>query len=290
MPQQRSPKASSSRNQQKQRISPSQSRPERLEQRRYSYLVSESESPIYISPYSPVPPSVPVLPSQRTPSLRESPYTALSSGQYLAPESIVVSAPMSAYSSSSQDSAVYSIPGPRQYTFVTATMMSNPRNLSQADKEKLLRSLRTHSVNTLVELRRIEKILAYQASPDITEPMTSAWAHYVNSNNLLSELRGLTKNYPFSSECLDEAKWQVIGDPASTRSWNYCWLVLTKIQCEKLIVKHARQLAVKPAMWGGRTPTAAGVEQLATACVTEWTRALTQLLRHWDSPPTLTGR
>ena len=131
MPQQRSPKASSSRNQQKQRISPSQSRPERLEQRRYSYLVSESESPIYISPYSPVPPSVPVLPSQRTPSLRESPYTALSSGQYLAPESIVVSAPMSAYSSSSQDSAVYSIPGPRQYTFVTATMMSNPRNLSQ---------------------------------------------------------------------------------------------------------------------------------------------------------------
>lgn len=62
--------------------------------------------------------------------------------------------------------------------------------------------------------------------------MTSAWAHYVNSNNFLSELRGLTKNYPFSSECLDEAKWKVIGDPASARSWNYCWLVLTKIQTE----------------------------------------------------------
>jgi hypothetical protein len=36
--------------------------------------------------------------------------------------------------------------------------------------------------------------------------MTAAWAHYVNSNNLLNELRGLTKNYPFSSDLLDEAK------------------------------------------------------------------------------------
>lgn len=153
--------------------------------------------------------------------------------------------------------------------------------------------------------------------------MTNAWAHYVNSNNLLSELRALTKNYPFSSECLDEAKWQVIGDPASTRSWNYCWLVLTKIRKEwvgpsvldiiqfvelrnvanlgvhrswrlwsnrGLIPTHARQLAVKPAMWGGRTPTAAGVEKLATACVAEWTRALDQLLRNWTTPPSLTGR
>ena len=103
---------------------------------------------------------------------------------------------------------------------------------NQADKEKLLRSLRTHSVNTLIELRRIEKTLAPVSTSDVTEAMTGAWAHYVNSNNLLSELRGLTKNYPFSSECLDEAKWQVIGDPASTRSWNYCWLVLSKIQAE----------------------------------------------------------
>lgn len=40
----------------------------------------------------------------------------------------------------------------------------------------------------------------------VTQPMTAAWAHYVNSNNLLNELRGLTKNYPFSSDLLDEAK------------------------------------------------------------------------------------
>lgn len=95
----------------------------------------------------------------------------------------------------------------------------------------MLKSLRTHRVNTLTELRRIEKLLAAggNAGKDVTEPMTTAWAHYVNSNNLLSELRGLTKNYPFSSECLDEAKWQVIGDPDSTKSWNYAWLILKKI-------------------------------------------------------------
>jgi hypothetical protein len=40
----------------------------------------------------------------------------------------------------------------------------------------------------------------------VTQPMTAAWAHYVNSNNLLNELRGLTRNYPFSSDLLDEAK------------------------------------------------------------------------------------
>lgn len=102
--------------------------------------------------------------------------------------------------------------------------------LLKNDKEQLLRSLRTHRVNTLTELRRIEKLFASNNAADVTEAMTSAWAHYVNSNNLLSELRGMTKNYPFSSECLDAAKWQVIGDPASVRSWNFCWLILKKIK------------------------------------------------------------
>ena len=104
--------------------------------------------------------------------------------------------------------------------------------LLKNDREQLLRSLRTHRVNTLTELRRIEKLFASNNTRDVTEAMTSAWAHYVNSNNLLSELRGMTKNYPFSSEGLDDAKWQVIGDEASVRSWNYCWLILTKIKNE----------------------------------------------------------
>lgn len=38
---------------------------------------------------------------------------------------------MSAYSSSSQDDAVYSSPGPQQYSLVTPGMMRDPRNLSQ---------------------------------------------------------------------------------------------------------------------------------------------------------------
>ena len=100
----------------------------------------------------------------------------------------------------------------------------------------------------------------------------------------------------------------MVNDPASVRSWNYCWLVLLKIEKEYvrlitfprhrdanmplrgLIARHARALATKPAMWGNRAPTAAGVQQLANACIAEWTRAVRQMLRHWDAPPSTTGR
>ena len=80
----------------------------------------------------------------------------------------------------------------------------------------MIEALRAHRVNTLVELRRIEKALAVLGSPDITEPMTAACesfrypgicrvadyrsglgSYYVNCHSLLTELRGLTKNYPF---------------------------------------------------------------------------------------------
>jgi hypothetical protein len=69
-------------------------------------------------------------------------------------------------------------------------------------------------VNTLVELRRIEKAFAVLGTPDVSEPMTAACKHlamergiaeiykvlgtyYVDYHGLLTELRGLTKNYPF---------------------------------------------------------------------------------------------
>ncbi|KAI4126657.1 MAG: hypothetical protein LQ347_004884 [Umbilicaria vellea] len=175
-------------------------------------------------------------------------------------------------------------------------MMNDPKNLSQAspgfiykDQDQLINSLRTHRVNTLTEIRRIEKVFAWLDPAEVTEPLTTAWSYYVNSNNLLNELRGLTKNYPFSSELLDEAKWQVIEDPESGRSWNYCWLVLTKIRDEQLVTKHAYLLAAKPAMWGGYIPTTERVEQLAAVCIDEWTAAVNQMLRHWDTPPTTTG-
>jgi hypothetical protein len=38
----------------------------------------------------------------------------------------------------------------------------------------MIQALRAHQVNTLVELRRIEKAFAVLGSPDVTEPMTAA--------------------------------------------------------------------------------------------------------------------
>ena len=107
--------------------------------------------------------------------------------------------------------------------------------LPQTETAQLIRSLQTHKVNTLTELRRIEKIFEGANSAETAEPMASAWTHYVSSNQLLSELRALTKNYPFSSECLDEAKWRVVEDSANNRSRNYCWLVLNKIRKEYVL-------------------------------------------------------
>lgn len=111
---------------------------------------------------------------------------------------------------------------------------ANPSE-TQSSTDQLIESLRTRRVNTLTELRRIERIAASSSDSDqakFQEPMTAAWQYYVDSNNLLNELRGLTRNYPFSSECLNEARWLVLNDPESNRSWNVAWLVLTKIMDE----------------------------------------------------------
>ncbi|KAL2394488.1 hypothetical protein ABEF93_000117 [Exophiala dermatitidis] len=173
---------------------------------------------------------------------------------------------------------------PQSYQLVSPGIPGDPRAMNQNDKNQLLNSLRTHRVNTITELRRIEKILAHFDPSEVTEHMTAAWTHYVNSNNLLNELRGLTRTYPFSSECLDEAKAMVARDPGSTRGWNYgyCRLVLAKIEKENLVVKHARALASKSSTWGGRRPTQAEFDRLVNTCAAEWTRAVRQMLRHWD--------
>ncbi len=107
--------------------------------------------------------------------------------------------------------------------------------IPQQNTAQLIESLNTHRVNTLTELCRIERVAATASDEDalaFQEPMTSAWTYYVTSNNLLNELRGLTRNYPFSSEALDMAKWRVNNDPESNRSWNYAWLVLVKMRDE----------------------------------------------------------
>ncbi|OCK76874.1 hypothetical protein K432DRAFT_407798 [Lepidopterella palustris CBS 459.81] len=191
---------------------------------------------------------------------------------------------MSVYSTSSVDSE-YSNPPARTYQLPTFAAMSQSKKITVTEKEQLIHALRSHRINTLVELRRIEKAFATLGSPDVTEPMTSAWSYYVNSHSLLTELRGLTRNYPFSSECLEEAKRRVYADPQSNRSWNFCWLVLIKIQNDQLIPYYAHMQASQPAMWGNRIPSAEGVARLTNAFVGEWNMALGQMLRNWEQPP-----
>lgn len=96
----------------------------------------------------------------------------------------------------------------------------------------MLHTLRSHRVNTLTELRRIEKVLSSVNALAYYAPMTEAWNYYVSSNNFLSELRGLTRQYPFSTELLESAKWSVYNDPDSSKSWNFAWLILTKLRNE----------------------------------------------------------
>ncbi|OAL49980.1 hypothetical protein IQ07DRAFT_611798 [Pyrenochaeta sp. DS3sAY3a] len=164
--------------------------------------------------------------------------------------------------------------------------MSSARKITVAEKAQYIQALRAHQINTLVELRRIEKAFAVLGTPDCSEPMTSAWSYYVDSHSLLTELRGLTRNYPFSSDCLDEAKRRVYSDPASNRSWNLCWLVLSKTHTDQLIPYYARYQASLPAMWAGHKPSSEQITQLTNAFVAEWNWALGQMLRHWEQPPT----
>ncbi|KAF2669505.1 hypothetical protein BT63DRAFT_433009 [Microthyrium microscopicum] len=155
----------------------------------------------------------------------------------------------------------------------------------QTEKAQLIHALQTHQINTLQELRRIEKVFAEVGTPDVTGPMTSAWSHYVNSNMLLTELRALTTNYPFSSHVIDEAKRRVYADPLSNRSWNFCWLVLSKVQSDRLIPYYAIHQAQQPEMWGDMAPTQHSVQQLANAFTQEWTWAISEMLRHWERSP-----
>ncbi|KUJ23327.1 uncharacterized protein LY89DRAFT_179098 [Mollisia scopiformis] len=156
----------------------------------------------------------------------------------------------------------------------------------------IIQSLNTHRVNTLTELCRIERIAASGSEDDqlaFQEPMTSAWSYYVNSNQMLNELRNLTRDYPFSSDVLDDAKWRVSNDPASNRTWNYAWLVLIKMKDDEMIEAYAASEAAKPEMWAGRTPDDEEAQQLAACFAYAWNSALEQMLRHWDTAPSRTG-
>ena len=61
-------------------------------------------------------------------------------------------------------------PGANSYTFFPLLTTAE----TQTEKAKMIASLRNHSVNTLSELRRIERIFATMGTSDLTEPMTTA--------------------------------------------------------------------------------------------------------------------
>jgi hypothetical protein len=97
---------------------------------------------------------------------------------------------MSVYSTSSVDTDLseFSNPPARNYRTSTSQEMSRKitvvrlscsikkpqANHLQVEKEQYIQALRTHQINTLVELRRIEKAFAVLGTPDVSEPMTAA--------------------------------------------------------------------------------------------------------------------
>jgi len=102
---------------------------------------------------------------------------------------------MSVYSASSveTDHSTYSNPPARLYRVPSFQNMSSrrispvcpcystrgmPADTLQVEKEQMLSALNTHQVNTLAELRRIEKAFAYLGSPDVSAPMTAACMLY----------------------------------------------------------------------------------------------------------------
>ncbi|KAI8257083.1 hypothetical protein K4K53_006288 [Colletotrichum sp. SAR 10_77] len=159
----------------------------------------------------------------------------------------------------------------------------------QRSVQQLIESLETHRVNTLTELCRIERVAATCENEEdavaFQGPMTAAWDYYVNSNQLLSELRGMTRSYPICSDILYDAHVRVRSDPNSNKSWNLAWLCLTKIQEDGLVDGYAGVEAVKPEMWGGREPSAEEAEQLKACFMYEWNKALSAMLRHWAVDP-----
>ncbi|KAK0702983.1 hypothetical protein B0T26DRAFT_680749 [Lasiosphaeria miniovina] len=155
---------------------------------------------------------------------------------------------------------------------------------------QLIESLETHRVNTLTELCRIERVAASCESADDARafqgPMTSAWAYYVTSHQMLSELRGLTgSEYFFSSDLLDGAQALVQNDPESNRSWNLAWLCLNKIIDDNLIPSYAYAEASRPEMWDGYEPSEDEIQELAARFQLQWDRAVRQMLQHWQVPP-----
>ncbi|KAK4169622.1 hypothetical protein QBC43DRAFT_340274 [Cladorrhinum sp. PSN259] len=166
---------------------------------------------------------------------------------------------------------------------------AHKKKSGQQSARQIIESLLTHRINTLTELCRAERFAATASQDEaqaFQEPMTAAWNYYVSSNQMLTELHGLTPNYPFSNDIYTHAQQLVRNDPESNRSWNFAWLVLQKIVDDNLISSYAEMEASQPAMWDGAQPTAEQVQQLAACFVYEWSGAVQRMLQHWQVAPT----
>lgn len=53
-------------------------------------------------------------------------------------------------------------------------MAGSNRNDPQAQKQAMIKALNEHRINTIGELRRVERIFANLGSSDLTQPMTAA--------------------------------------------------------------------------------------------------------------------
>lgn len=62
------------------------------------------------------------------------------------------------------------------------------------------------------------------------QAVSDAWTHYVDSRNLLTELRGLTREYPFSVELVDEGRRCAEESGRMSVSWCLAWVVLLELK------------------------------------------------------------
>ncbi|PHH85542.1 hypothetical protein CDD83_275 [Cordyceps sp. RAO-2017] len=166
---------------------------------------------------------------------------------------------------------------------------SSKSNRPRSSVLQLIDCLTTHRVNTLTELCRIERVAAScEDEADaraFQKPMTAAWVHYVTSHQLLTELRGLTRSYPFCGDVVREAYRRVRSDPNSNRSWNLAWLCLRTMKDDGLITAYAAAEAARPEMWTPMRPSAEDVAKLAACFEHEWNTAVDTMLRHWQRAP-----
>lgn len=83
--------------------------------------------------------------------------------------------------------------------------------------------------------------------------------------------------------------WYLSRWETSEYQWELLQKYLLTFIYSQMIEAYAASEAAKPDMWGGRTPEDEEAQQLAACFAYEWNRALEQMLRHWDTPPTTTG-